>query len=402
MSCNVSQAWALDPEVVFLNHGSFGSCPRPVLEFQQGLRDRMERQPVRFLVRDLETLLDEARGTLARFVGAEPDNLVFVANATSGVNTVLRSLAFEPGDELLVTDHEYNACRNALEFVAGRSRAKVVVARMPFPFQSAEQLVEAILSRITRRTRLALIDHVTSQTAVVMPIAHIVAALANRGVDTLVDGAHGPGMVPLQLEQLGAAYYTGNCHKWICAPKTAGLLYVRPDKQAAIHPLAISHGYTTPRQDRSRYQIEFGWAGTWDPTPCLSVPEALRFLGSLRPGGWPEIMERNRTLALEGRNLLCQTLQIAPPCPAANIGSMASVPLPPGKGAEVPSSPLYTDPLQDQLLARHRIEVPVIPWPAPGQRLLRISAQLYNKMEDYQMLAEALREWLASGQLINA
>jgi isopenicillin-N epimerase len=358
------------------------------------LRDRLERQPVQFLVRDLEPLLDEARGVLARFVGAEPDNLVFVANATSGVNAVLRSLVLEPGDELLVTDHEYNACRNALEFVAGRHRAKVVVARMPFPFQSAEQLIDAILGQVTRRTRLALIDHVTSQTAVVLPMAQIVAELAQRGVDTLVDGAHGPGMVPLQLEQLGAAYYAGNCHKWLCAPKTAGLLYVRPDKQAAIHPLAISHGYTTPRKDRSRYQIEFGWAGTWDPTPCLSVPEALRFLGSLLPGGWPAIMERNRALALEGRNLLCQTLQIALPCPDANIGSMASVPLPPGQAEKVPSSPLYISPLQDQLLARHRIEVPVIPWPTPDQRLLRISAQLYNKREDYQLLAKALQELL--------
>jgi isopenicillin-N epimerase len=234
-----------------------------------------------------------------------------------------------------------------------------------------------------------------------MPIAQIVAELAQRRVDALVDGAHGPGMVPLLLEQLGAAYYTGNCHKWICAPKTAGLLYVRPDKQAAIHPLAISHGYTTPRKDRSRYQIEFGWTGTWDPTPCLSVPEALRFLGGMRPGGWPEIMERNRALALEGRTLLCKALQIAPPCPASNVGSMAAVPLPPGNAADIPSSPLYLDPLQDQLLARHRIEVPVIPWPRPGQRLLRISAQLYNQRADYQLLAKAMQEALGEPRVLN-
>jgi isopenicillin-N epimerase len=386
--------WPLGAEIVFLNHGSFGSCPRPVLEFQRGLQDRLERQPVQFLVRELEPLLDEARGALARFVGAERENLVFVANATSGVNTVLRSLSFEPGDELLVTDHEYNACRNALEFVAGRSRAKVVVARLPFPFESPGQLVEAIACQVTSRTRLALIDHITSQTAVILPIAEIVGQLAGRGVDTLVDGAHGPGMVPLNLEKLGAAYYTGNCHKWLCAPKTAGFLHVRPDKQAAIHPLSISHGLTSRRQDRSRYQIEFGWAGTWDPSPCLSVPEALRFMATLRPGGWPAIMEHNHALALEGRDLLCQTLQIGPPCPAASVGAMAAVPLPAATAEEAAAPPLYIDPWQDWLLERHRIEVPVIPWPAPGQRLLRISAQLYNKKADYELLAEALRELL--------
>jgi isopenicillin-N epimerase len=397
MSSSLKNPWPLDLKVVFLNHGSFGSCPLPVLEFQQALRDRMERQPVQFLVRELEGLLDEARGALARFVGAAPDNLVFVAGATSGVNTVLRSLSFEPGDELLVTDHEYNACRNALEFAAGRSRAKVVVATLPFPFQSAGQLVEEIVGRVTPRTRLALIDHVTSQTGLILPIGQIVRELAARGVDTLVDGAHGPGMVPLNLEELGAAYYTGNCHKWVCAPKTAGFLHVRPDRQGAIHPLSISHGLTSPRKDRARYLIEFAWVGTWDPCACLCVPEALRFVASLLPGGWPEIMRRNRALALEGRDILCQTLNIGHPCPDACIGAMAAVPLPDAGAEEASLPPLYLDPWQEQLLARHGIEVPVIPWPAPPKRLLRISAQLYNERAHYQLLAGALQERLNAG-----
>jgi isopenicillin-N epimerase len=386
----MNEHWLIDPQVTFLNHGSFGSCPRPVLAFQQALRDRLERQPVQFLVRDLEPMLDEARRTLAQFVGANPDNLVYVPNATSGVNTILRSLAFKPGDELLVTDHEYNACRNALEFVAARSGASVVVAALPFPVESPNQLLDAILSRVTSRTRLALIDHVTSQTALVLPIAAIVRELAARGVDTLVDGAHGPGMVPLQLEELGAAYYTGNCHKWLCAPKTVALLHVRPDRQHLIHPLAISHGLNTPRKDRSPYLIEFGWTGTWDPTACLSVPEALRFLGGLIPGGWPEIQSRNHRLALEARQLLCEALQINPPCSDELIGSMASIPLPDARANERPGPPHYIDKLQDDLLLKHNIEVPVIAWPSFPKRLLRISAQLYNEISDYEKLAEVL------------
>lgn len=389
-----SDFWLLDPAVVFLNHGSFGSCPQPVLEFQQAIRVRMERQPVQFFVRDLEPLLDEARLALAKFIGAAPDNLVFVPNATAGVNTVLRSLSFERGDEVIVTNHEYNACRNALEVVGAQCGLQVVVAEVPFPLRSPAQIIEPILGAVTSRTRLLLVDHITSQTGLIFPLEQIVAELASRGVDTLVDGAHAPGMIPLNLEPLGAAYYTGNCHKWLCAPKGAGFLYVRPDRQRLIRPLSISHGANSRRTDRSRHQIEFAWTGTADPSPYLCVAESIRVMGSLLPGGWPELMRHNRARALEGRGIIADALQIEPPCPDSMIGSLASFPLPLGASAEPPASPLYSDPLQDALLREHRIEVPVIPWPSPPHRLLRISAQIYNSREQYVLLARALKKAL--------
>ena len=387
--------WPLDPGVTFLNHGSFGSCPTSILEFQNQIRLRLERQPIRFFVRDLEELWDHARQELAAFVGAGPEDLVFIPNATAGINTVLRSLTFQADDELLVTNHEYNACRNALNYVAARAGAKVVVVNLPFPLSSLADVVQAIESRVTPRTRLALVDHVTSQTGLVLPLGAIVHSLARRGVDVLVDGAHAPGMVPLDLAGLGAAYYTGNCHKWLCAPKGAAFLHVRRDRQESIRPLVISHGANSSRSDRSRFLIEFGWMGTGDPSAALSVPEAIRFMGSLLPGGWPAVMQRNRELALAGRKLVCEALGIERPCPDEWIGSLASLPLPDALTDAPSKSPLYLDPLQDWLMEHGNLEVPVIPWPAPPKRLIRISAQLYNSLSQYRQLAQALPKALA-------
>ncbi len=344
----------------------------------------MEQQPLQFFGRDLEALLDQARVELGAFVGADGDDLAFVPNATTAVNTVLRSLLLEPGDELLTTSQEYNACRNALNYVAERHGLKVVVAEVSFPIAAPEQVVEAIVSCVTAKTRLALIDHIVSQTGLLFPLTELIQALTHRGVETLVDGAHAPGMVPLNLHALGATYYTGNCHKWLCAPKGAAFLYVQRDRQTAIRPLTISHGANSPRTDRSRFRLEFDWTGTDDPTAYLCIPEAIRFMGSLLPGGWDDLMANNHALAIAGRQVLCQTLKLTPPCPDAMLGSLAGVPLPDGN----PQA------LQDALLEQYQIEVPIVPYPTTSSRLVRISAQLYNHLEQYQYLATAIAELL--------
>ena len=383
--------WSLDPDVVFLNHGSFGACPLRILERQQELRAEMEREPVEFLYRRFEARIDEARGALGRFVGADADDLAFVPNATTGVNTVLRSLAFDPGDELLTTDHEYNACRNVLNFVAERSRAKVVVASVPFPLSSETEVVDAVLSAVTDRTKLLLIDHVTSATGIILPLEPVVRPLAERRIDTLVDGAHAPGMLPLRLEELGAAYYTGNCHKWMCTPKGSAFLHVRRDRQHLVRPLAISHGANSPRTDRSRFRLEFDFSGTDDPTPFLCIPESIAFFEKIVPGGWDEVRARNRSLALRGRAILHEALSIPSPAPEEMLGSLAAVPLPSRRdGVELPLMSL--DPISRELFEKHRIETLVSVWPRSPERVLRVSAQLYNEEAQFRTLARALTE----------
>jgi isopenicillin-N epimerase len=378
----LARHWLIDPDVVFLNHGSFGACPRAVLDAQNRLRARMERQPLQFLARDLEGLLDEARATLADFVGADAGDLAFVPNVTSGVNAVLRSIPIRAGDEVLVTDQAYGACRNALDFAAGRAGATVRVVPVPFPLAGPDDVLEAVVGAVGPRTRLALLDHVSSPTGVVFPLARLVAELAARGADTLVDGAHAPGMLPLDLRAIGAAYYAGNCHKWLCAPKGAAFLHVRRDRQAWVRPLTISHGATSPRTDRSRFHLEFDWTGSDDPTAYLCVAESIRFLGALLPGGWPALMAENHALALEARDVLGQALGVAAPTPDDMIGALAALPLPDGPSVA----------LQETLLARFGIEVPIIPWPLPPGRLVRVSCQLYNTRAQYERLATALVE----------
>jgi len=383
--------WSLEPEVTFLNHGSYGACPLRIQEAQSRYRRLLESEPVQFFLHQQEAALDRSRRALGFFVGADPDDLVFVHNATSGVNLVLRSLAFEPGQELLTTNHAYAACRNSLEWNASRWGAKVTVADVPFPIAGPEMVVDAVLSKVSSRTKLAMLDHVTSPTGLVFPIGELVAQLERRGVETLVDGAHAPGMVALDLRRIGAAYYTGNCHKWLCAPKGAAFLHVRPDKQASIVPLTISHGAASLRTDRSRFRLHFDINATDDPSAYLCVADAISYLAGLLPGAWNQLMDRNRRLALAARNLLCASLGIDVPAPDEMLGSMAAIPLRESSMA-VPVCSAQIDPLQRSLFDRFKIELPVWAWPAPPRRVFRVSAHLYNHDSQYEYLANALRE----------
>lgn len=379
--------WLLDPAVTFLNHGSFGGCPGPVLDEQTRLRAEMERRPIEWLARerDLDPKLDRAREALAAVVGGDARDLVFVPNATTAVNAVLRSAHFEPGDDLVFTDHGYNACNNVVRFVCERSGAVPVIAELPFPLASPAEIVQAIERALTPRTRLLLIDHVTSATGLVLPIEDIVRLCRERGVRVLVDGAHAPGMVPLDLGALGADYYTANAHKWLCAPKGCAFLHVRSELQEEVRPTVISHGANTPCEGRSRFETEFGWPGTHDPTPYLTLPFAIEWLASQDPNGLDGVRQRNRDLALAAREFLCEALEVEAPAPSEMIGALVTLPLPDGPPPEG-----GLDAQHRQLFEQHAIEVPIVHWPRPGKRWVRISAQLHNDLDDYRALARAL------------
>ncbi len=385
--------WTLDERVAFLNHGSFGATPEAVLEHQSALRARMEREPIQFFLREGPGLWAEALERVATFLGAPASELAFVRNATEGVNAVLRSLPFAPGDRILLADHGYPAVRYAARYVAERTGAELDVVPLPF-FEglTPEAVVDRVTGALRERTKLAILDHVTSPTGLVLPVKALVDAIQGRGVDVLIDGAHAPVMVDLDLSALGAAYYTGNFHKHACAPKGAGFLHVRADRRDAIVPTSISHGYRPELCAADRFRAMFDWTGTADPTAMLCVPVALETLERIG-GGFDAIRARNRALCLEGRAIVADALGVSPTVPESMVGFLAALPIPDGEGAP-PESGLHLDPLQVRLFEQHRVEVPIFPWPSWPRRLIRISAHLHNERADYERLAAALRREL--------
>lgn len=367
--------WTLDPAVTFLNHGSYGATPRAVLDYQSMLRAEMEREPVQFMGRRLPDLIAEVRARVAAFVGADPAGLVFLPNATTGTATVLANLPWKAGDEVVLADMAYGAVFRALEATAARHGIRIVKAVVPFPIQSPRQVVDAFAAAMTKRTKLVIADHITSATALIFPVAELVALARARGVPILVDGAHAPGHIPLQLDALGADFYVGNFHKWVCAPKGAAMLHLAPAWRDRVHPVVISHGYGLG------LHAEFDWTGTDDPTAVLSIPAALDHIDSI---GFDSLRAANHALVREGRRVIAEALGVDLPHPddPALYGMMAVVPWTRGGDQKK---------LTPALFAEHAIEVP---FPTYDTRTwVRISGQAYNRPDEYQRLAQVLKGW---------
>jgi isopenicillin-N epimerase len=365
-------AWLLDPEWLTVNHGSFGATPRAVLAVQEQWRQRMERQPSFFMRGILPDALRDAAATLGGLIGAAGHDIAFLENATTGCNAVLRSVTLQAGDEVLVLSQVYGAVRNAVRHVTAQSGARLVEAVVPFPDTTEPGVLDALSAALSPRTRLAVLDHITSATALVLPIARMVAACHGVGVPVLVDGAHGPGQVPLDMATIGADWYTGNCHKWLCAPKGAAFLWAAPHRQAGLHPVTISHGYEQGFLD------EFDWTGTRDPSAFLAVPEAIAFHRRL---GGTDLMARNRALAAEAARLLARRLNTEAGPGGALAGAMGLVRLPLGGEATQDRARRLRGRMLDA-----RCDVPLH---AVGNGIwLRLSAHAYNELSDYEKLAD--------------
>ncbi len=372
----VRHEWGLDGGCVTVNHGSFGATPRRVLAAQDEWRRQLEAQPTRFMVKTLPGALCNAAERLARFVGASANDLAFVANATEGCNAVLRSRRLRAGDEIVILSHAYEAVRNTVRFVCDISGARMVEVALPFPRVTADDAVARVADALTPRTRLAVLDHITSQSALVLPVRRMVAACHAAGVPVLIDGAHAPGQIALDIADIDADWYVGNCHKWMMAPKGCGFLHARPDRQDGLHPVNISHGYG------GGFRAEFDWTGTWDPSAFLSVGAAIDFHQWL---GGPALCARNAALAAEAATLV-----------AASLGTET------GGGNEIGCAMavvrLPTRPEESALRLRERlldagVDAPV--YANAGALWIRLSAQAYNDMDDYRQLAQIVRDVLA-------
>jgi isopenicillin-N epimerase len=377
--------WPLDPAITYLNHGTVGAVPKRVLAAQAAICAEIERQPARFLLRELadsEKLpmrmpprMRTAAFELASFVRTEPGDLAFVDNATTGCNAVLRSFPFEPGDEILVTDHGYGAVTKAATYVASRFGGRVNVATLPFPGTTPKGIVAAITGALTERTRLLVVDHVTSGSALVLPVAEIAAACRERGVVTLIDGAHAPGMLDLDIPALGADFYTGNLHKWALSPRSCAILWAPPERQADLHPTVISWGYG------HGMSAEFDLLGTRDPSPWLAAPAGVAFMREL---GLEAMRTYNHRLAYETAVAFTERWGTAIPAPESMYGSMVTIPLPDRYG-DRPEAARY---LKDALLYDDHIEAQVHAF--KDRIWLRIAAQVYNDASDYERLRDAI------------
>jgi len=389
LSSNLAKHFLLREDVTFLNHGSFGACPRPVFETYQAFQLELEREPVDFLGRRLTELMRAPRVALGDFLGTSPDNVVGVMNATGGLNIVAQSLALEEGDEILTTDHEYSALEKTWAYVCRKTGAKVVVVPVPMPLTSEAAFTDAIVGAMTERTRVLFLSHITSPTALVFPIERSIAEARRRGIWSVIDGAHTPGHIPLDLDKLGADFYSGNCHKWMMTPKGSAFLYARPEVQGLLNPLVISHGWTIDSKapgakgafGNSPFIDEIEMQGTRDPSAMLAIPSAIRFRNE---HDWAEVQRHCTALAQDTARRLAEYTGLPPlSAPEFSAPQMVAMPIPPCDPKEV----------HTQLWERYKIEIPVLQW--QDHYIVRLSVQGYNSKPQMDYLIEALVELLA-------
>lgn len=376
---SLAEQFLLDPTITFLNHGSFGACPRPVFEIYQRLQRELEANPVIFITRKVPELLKEARANLAQYIGTEADNLVFVPNATHGMNIIIRSLNLQPGDEVLTTDHEYGAVNNTWRFNCAKWGARYINHPIPLPLTTPEAFVDALWAGVTERTRVISLSHITSPTALIFPIELVCQRAREAGIITVVDGAHAPGQIDLDLDKMGVDFYTGNAHKWLSSPKGSAFLYARPERQEMLEPLVVSHGWSRHASDSTQFLDYFSWIGTDEPAAYLSVPAAIDFQ---KQNNWPEVRAACHRLALEAQLRILELSDLSPLSPDTFWSQMCATPLP-GKASD------YKD-----LWEKYQIVVPIFEW--NGRALIRISIQAYNTPQHIDKLLSALQASIAA------
>ena len=380
--------WSLDQDIVFLNHGSFGATPKYILEKQSEYRDLMEKEPVDFFVNIMPDILHQSKSALADFVGASPNDMVFAQNTTTGVNQILASFPYEQGDEWLVTSHAYGACTNAIKHFAKRNKINLNIAEIPFPVNDEITILKSIEKKITKNTKLALIDHITSASGMIFPVEKIIHLLHSHNIKVIIDGAHVPGMIDLNIKKLNPDFYIGNCHKWLCAPKGSAFIYVRNEYKKLVKPLVISHFNDTDLKGESHWSNQFMWDGTHDFSQYLCVKDTIDFMDSIHSKGWEGIIEHNHNLVWKGANLIADKIGAKLPLKEKFIGSIINIPMPDGKQG----FPKFneTSALKKVLFEKYKIEVPIFFFPTEPKQWIRLSAQLYNSLDQYDYLGDCL------------
>ncbi len=380
----MKESFLLDPKIIFLNHGSFGAAPRPVLAAYQNWQMQLERQPVQFITREMLPALKQARQALGSYLNADADDLVFIPNATFGVNIIARSFQLEPGDEILTTDHEYGACENVWQFVGQKNGTILLKQPIPLPLASPAEIAEQFWVGVTPKTKVIFISHITSPTAVRLPVEIICKQAREAGILTVIDGAHAPGQISLDLIAIAPDFYIGNCHKWMLSPKGAGFLYTRRELQSLVEPLVISWGWgeNSSFTSGSKYLDYLEWSGTNDPSAYLSVPEAIQFQ---EENNWPEVQNKCQEILSKGIQSINQItgLNSVYTTGSAPFVQMAIVRLPPVRDISG---------FQAQLYQQFNIEVPCIQW--RDQQFIRISIQGYNTKHDMDALVYAVKKLL--------